>query len=789
MRQVVNQLPPGHAQRGNALNNLAISLRTWFELHGSIEMLAEAITLFREALLLHPIGHPRRYLILDNLASTISLSAESQGSFEQFSECISQGRECLELLPASHPERARIMGNLCESLMRAFRQGCASSEVLEEVIDLQRQAVQMGRQWDIDDHMSELAESLAARFDLHGGVEDLLEAISLQRQALQLRSTGNARRPQTLQRLAKLLCRPGFQSWSEALILFREALDLCPSGFPNRATLLSDTSRCFLDPSSQAFDLLEGISLLLEAHSDQFCHVNVRLKSAVSDLRRVEDAYSAIEGTLSATDGHHMAGRILDLYIAVIGLLPRAANFGLNHDTRLQAVAGSDEIVRNAVARAVRFERASQAVEILEQGRGVFWSQTHHLRAAGLDGIPDKDRQELERLLHLLEFSARKAHDSDQTIVQREADAEARRRLNQQAEALIAKIRGYPGLGRFLLPASFEGLVGALPDGYVVIINASKLGHHALLLHRSAEAAASFELHPPQTGFDSTSVRAGLPRDLNGDVTHFDGHKKRAMRLDGGRQSSLDDVLALLWTSIVLPVLLKLGLQARVSFTGMILRLRFSIRSKRDETGRVYGGASLASWDSSLSMRPAHTAATPQTVSQTTPFVHISRHSRHLARPDVTGSPFHARSLPVLSSVKRHQTTGAFRMRFGKSPSFANASSQPVLPCSILLPLTPQSYNCARHSKPHRPTFSISHATACRTQNLSRARCSCTTASSQLRTLCNSIYLMLCWRISAPARRPKATETHLIRWCTWQPPCFSAASGASLALCGTFIIS
>jgi hypothetical protein len=575
--EVLQLRPSNHPQHTEALCDLGGTLERFCVHHGEDKPWARGqrcIQLLRESLELRSPGHPLRDESLQVLAKalfTVQHSEDTSGNLQLVTESVNLNREALQLRPVGHPERLNSLQCL-SLLLRELYELSGDQGTLKEVIG-----------------------SLAARFDLHGGVEDLLEAISLRRQALQLRSTGNARRPQTLQRLAKLLCRPGFQSWSEALILFREALDLCPSGFPNRATLLSDTSRCFLDPSSQAFDLLEGIPLLLEAHSDQFCHVNVRLKSAVSDLRLVENAYSAIEGTLNATDGHHMAGRILDLYIAVIGLLPCAANFGLNHDTRLQAVAGSDEIVRNAVARAVRDERASQAVEILEQGRGVFWSQTHHLRAAGLDGVPDTDRQELERLLHLLEFSARKAHNSDQTIVQREADAEARRRLNQQAEALIAKIRGYPGLGRFLLPASFEGLVGALPDGYVVILNASKLGHHALLLHRSAEVAASFELHPPQTGFDSTSVRAGLPRDLNGDVTHFDGHEKRAMRLDGGRQSSLDDVLALLWTSIVLPVLLKLGLQARVSFTEMILLLRFSIRSKRDETGRVYGGASLAS--------------------------------------------------------------------------------------------------------------------------------------------------------------------------------------------------
>jgi tetratricopeptide (TPR) repeat protein len=566
-RKVLYMRPPGHTLGAGALNSLDVGLRTWLEHRGGIERITNAITLLREALLLRPTGHHGRYRTLDILAWTLGMSARLQGRSEQFFESITLRREALTLLPAPHPQRYRVMLNLSDSLMQAFRHGCASSEVIVEVVHLQREALEGRRLRDLsfDTNISGFSESLAARYDLCRNHEELEEAISLQRQALELRPTGHWRRTQSLHRLANLLCRPECGSWSEALPLFREGLELCPSDLPDRAPLLFDMSRCFLDPSSRAFDLMEGISLLMEAHSDQFCHVNVRLKSAVSDLRRVEEAYSAIGLTLNSTRSDHMAGRILDLYIAVIGLLPRAANFGLNHDTRLQAVAGSDEIARNAAARAVHLGRVSHAVEMLEEGRGIFWSQTLNLRAAGFDGVPYKDRQELERLLHLLEFSARRAHDSDQTIVQREADEEARRQLNQQAEALIAKIRKHPGLDRFLLPASFDGLLAALPDGYVVILNASKLGRHALLLHRSTGVAASLELNPPHTGYDSTFVKAGLPRDLSRDATPLDGHEKRAMRLDGGHQSSLEDVLALLWTSIVLPVLRELGLQVRTS--------------------------------------------------------------------------------------------------------------------------------------------------------------------------------------------------------------------------------
>jgi hypothetical protein len=563
-RQVVYTCYPGHPLRDIALNNLAVSLRAWFEHRGGFDRLIEAISLLREALLLRPTGHLLRYQTLDNLAWAIDLRALFQGRFQQFFESTALRREALELLSATHPARSRIMANLSKSLMHAIKHGCAFSGEIAEVIHLQREALRLRRLQGrpLDEDMCELAVALASRFEMSRENADLLEAISLQRESLQLRAPGNWRRFESLQRLANLLSRPECQQWSEALTLYRESLELCPSGSPNRALLLSDMSRCFLELSSPLFDLSEGICLLSEAHSDQFCHVNLRLRYAVSNLRRIEEASSVVSRDPDARTGESIASQILNLYFEVIGLLPRAANLGLDHSTRLQAVAGSDEISRNAAARAVRLGRLSHAVETLEEGRGVFWSQTLHLRAAGLDGVPHTDRQELERLLQLLDFSTRRAQGSEFSVAQRERDLESRRKLNEEVEALITTIRGYPGLARFLMPAAFSDLISALPDGYVVILNSSTLGQHALLLNRATGLATSLELQACHKEFDSDTIRSQVDRNAvceeNNESIWDD---TRAMKLSVVRLRSLDDTLALLWHSIVRPVVEELHLE------------------------------------------------------------------------------------------------------------------------------------------------------------------------------------------------------------------------------------
>jgi tetratricopeptide (TPR) repeat protein len=564
-REALQLHPPGHPLRMGSIGNLANSLAESYEHQGRFETLAESILLQREALECAPVGHPIRFRALDNLAAALLMRFHLDGHRKVLSEAISLFREALQLMSGTHPERSRTLYNLAESLMADFRQEHDSSTLAEAIAHL-RQSVQLAT-FNRDHALHNLSIALALSFDTYGDHNHLLEGVALSREVLELRPRGHNQRFQSLHLLGNLLCRGECQSWTEALAVYKEAYECCPSGYFARANLLSDMSICFLNPASPFFDVLEGISRLSEGYLDNSSPINKRLKSAVSDLRRVESAYdkATSDSEASTRDDRYLDGRILDLYTQVVGLLPLAANIGLNHTTRLQVLVGSDQIARNAAARALILGNTPQAVEILEEGRGIFWSQSLHLRATGFDGVQDGDRQELIRLLSLLQHGAHSGDHPEKTAEHREKELETRRRLNTEAEALIARIRTYPGLSRFLLPALFEGLMRALPDGFVVIVNASSIAHHALILHRPSDLAESLTFDLPSTGFNSASLRSHLPRDMsldNGPHQASDTNL-RAMRLSSGLPApvSLDDVLALLWTSIVWPVLSKLKLE------------------------------------------------------------------------------------------------------------------------------------------------------------------------------------------------------------------------------------
>jgi tetratricopeptide (TPR) repeat protein len=624
-RDVVSLQPPGHPLRDTALSNLANALESSFQHQGGAETLAEAISTSREALHLRPVGHPLRWIALSNLGNALGSSFASNGFPDMLSESICVQREAVQLGPSTHPEYGVVLNNLAERLIASFRYHRDYSALAEAITLLQQSLGLLAEGNRYLDGLNDLAEALIASYDVHKDSERLNDAIHLHREALKSRPSGHFRRMESLQGLGRLLCRAECRSWTEAVILFREALEICPTGSTHRAEVLSDVSMCSLDPDSPFFNLSQGVAYLSEAYSDNFCHVNRRLRSALTDLPRVEIAYTEAAAVLDSSVLEHHNDLILELYAQVISLLPRAANLGLDHSTRLQAVTGLDVIVRDAAARAVVLGRECQAVEMLEGGRGVFWGQALHLRTTAFDEVPLEDCRELQRLLALLEHSSRRVQRSYQNATQRELDLEKRRLHNEEAEALIVKIRSYAGLDRFLLPPTFNALVGALPDGFVAIVNASKLGQHALLLNRSIGLMASLELQPPPTGFNPTDLRSHLPRDMGSGTL---GGVTRAMRKNRGLGDSFMNILAMLWSSIARPIITQLGLQvSRESYVKeCIADFVFLFRNQLDALDLGSGGVSLASLASYPSTRRAIIVIQSQCALRTTSRPPMSLH-------------------------------------------------------------------------------------------------------------------------------------------------------------------
>ena len=161
--------------------------------------------------------------------------------------------------------------------------------------------------------------------------------------------------------------------------------------------------------------------------------------------------------------------RLLVHHLAALPSLPQ-------HLTVLKALTSS--LAVNAFSACLRNHSSTNAVELLEQGRGVFWSQLTRLRspledviASGSEGkmLADQFTRLTSLIRNALESPSADQHDRVC-------------RLNLELETIVSNIRQLPDHSRFLLPSLFSDLQLAASGGPVIIVNASKYSCDALVV-------------------------------------------------------------------------------------------------------------------------------------------------------------------------------------------------------------------------------------------------------------------------------------------------------------------
>jgi tetratricopeptide (TPR) repeat protein len=624
-REVVSLRPPGHHHRAVCLNNLGNALQTMYEqaedatildeaihiqrealrlsvsvqlyrtrmlsnlaavlymrhIHqGDLDALAEAVALQREALQLSPPGHPDRYGALNNLATSLETVYFQDQDSGVLSELTDLGREALRICPPGHPFHATCLYNLSGALHSVFLQ-TKDTSTLNEAIQLGKDSLTHslpGYPQRLN-FLNRLAISLRLEYNSSTAETSsrLDECISLHEEALALAPSGHSFRSRQLHELARSLQGRyrrlvTLETGQRILKLLREAIACCGPIHPDRLLYLRDASIHLLNPGP-VFDFSEGVTLISEALSDDLLIARSRLRAAVVVLPIVDQAFVRARNEASEpTFQDEAAPRVLSLYLRAMGLLPQVANFSLSTAARLQVLAGSEELCRAGAMRAMWLRRWETAVEMLEEGRGIFWSQALRLRS-GLDGVPLTDRQELERMFHLLDSSSQQVEEFS-SIAHKERDMERRRHLNLQVEELINKIRTYPGRDRFLLPPTFSVLMEAIPHGFVIMIIASSVvpGYSVLVLDASSKSIHPVFVPPSPERFRIDVIKRNMPRDIGADMSlDVDDSEPSDINPDprGIRRArkvpvTFEDGLADLWVYLVKPILDAMGWKVSV---------------------------------------------------------------------------------------------------------------------------------------------------------------------------------------------------------------------------------
>ncbi|KAJ7897001.1 CHAT domain-containing protein, partial [Mycena leptocephala] len=617
---------PPHPDRGASLNNLAIAVLTRFEQHGDSGDLDEAITLHREALAPRAPPHPYRGMSLNNLANAVWTKFKQQGDPRDLDEAITLHREALALCAPPYLDRGSPLNNLASAVCTRFKQQ-GDPRDLKEAITLHREALALHAPPHPYCGMSlnNLASAVLTRFTQQGDSKDLDEAITLHREALALRAPLHPERSGSLNNLANAVQtrfeqQGDSRDLDEIITLHREALALRAPPHPDRGGSLNNVANAVcirFEQGGDSRDLNQAITLHREAlallapphpdcgtslHSLAVCLVtkyNVlndkdSLDTACELFQQAATYWSsspltrfkhALSWSRTAAKYNHNSS--LAAYYTAIELLPQLA--ALHKDLLLRqqilSTAKGSTLASEAAACAVGMGKNDIAIEFLEAGRSIFWSQALHLRTP-LDDLatirPDFAAKlaNLAKKLEQASFrdtSRNRLTDTQQKIMSIESEGRHCQQLNEQWEETIKDVRTLSGFEDFMQPKAINVLKQAAISGPIIVLVATPSTCFALIVTatKGVQSLKLSEMNLPTAKHLSDLVRA-LSNQAGFDLhtllepgTRSQEQSELLDRLFGAREGRFNvapndafrELLAYLWKNIVKPVFDDLKLE------------------------------------------------------------------------------------------------------------------------------------------------------------------------------------------------------------------------------------
>ena len=263
----------------------------------------------------------------------------------------------------------------------------------------------------------------------------------------------------------------------EAISLYRQALELRLPPHPLRSSSLSDLAYALwtqFQQGHQQSDLDESMSLFLTATQYPFQSPSLSL-------------YVARRGINCADRNQHSSA--IDAYEASIQALPQVAALSLDVVSRQDAMtADSDGLARDAARCAIRSGCLDKAIELLEAGQSIFWSQALSLRSPfdQLHKIAPDLADKLQNIATMLEIGSHRDVFSDildnRKKLSIDQEAAQLNRLNEEWAQSIHEVRKLSGFEDFLCPSHLSSLQAAASEHPVVILIANDDESHCLIM-------------------------------------------------------------------------------------------------------------------------------------------------------------------------------------------------------------------------------------------------------------------------------------------------------------------
>ncbi|TFK23785.1 hypothetical protein FA15DRAFT_670164 [Coprinopsis marcescibilis] len=610
-QRAVELTPPGHADLPTMLSHLGSSFSGRFERTGKLSDIAEAIAQEQRAVELTPPGHADFPRLLSNLGNSFLRCFAQTGELSDIAEAIASQQRAVELTPLGHANLPARLSSLGNSFLRRFERAGELYDIAE-AITLQQRAVDLPPPGhaDLPRWLSNLGNSFLRRFERTGQLTDIAEAIASQQRAVELTAPGHADLPTMLSHLGSSFSRcfertGKLSDIAEAITSLQRAIELTPPGHAHLPKRLGNLGNSFLnrfERTGEPSDIAEAIAsqqraveLTPPGHADlpgclsnygksletRF-HKTLRCDDLKESLAHYKSAATATIGPPSvkfnaakqwATLIHHhfpaspetlLAFKTAVRLISVIAGLEQTVQ---HRHSQLQSISS---FTLQAAAAACALGRPDKAIEWLEQGRCLVWTQLNRLRTP-LDDLrvshPDLAHRVLDISKALESAGSRAGQSSTDTEapISEKVGAEEKARshiyLAKEWDNILDTIRStVPGFENFLLPPSCTTLLQNLPEsGWAIVINVHKDRSDALALRAGLDKPIHIEL-PSFSPEKAEKLRENLTKHLvdsklrmrEVEADEEDGRGCKPVGLSKG--TVLRDVLAYLWKEVVKPI-------------------------------------------------------------------------------------------------------------------------------------------------------------------------------------------------------------------------------------------
>ncbi|PVF92656.1 TPR-like protein [Serendipita vermifera] len=591
----VHMTPDGDPNKSRRLNSLGICLKVRFDQLGRLNDIENAIVHLQQAVDLTLDTEPHKPSCLMNLGGALHERFLQSGCIADIDYAIAQQQSAVSLTPNEHPSKSSYLSNLGSSLQVRFRR-LGNLADLDDAIRYQQQAVNSTPDSDSTKPglLNNLGNSLKVRFEHLRNGADIDNGILQFRRAVTLTPAEHPTKPLWLGNLGMCLGirfnhLRNLDDINDSIVQLQTAVDLIPDSHLNKPSCLGNLGASLIyrfrrlgnrsDLDDAIKNAEQAIRLLPKTHSkrvDWLSNLGTCFLDRFDRFHNIHDAELAISYYSTAAVSPNgpptlrfdvanswirLASRIshdslLSAYGCALDLMPLVAWLGLPMADRHQHLIKIGGIARDAAAAAISAEQYDKALEWLEQGRSIVWTQVLQLRTP-VDQLRNVDPELAERLLQisrLLDRRPQQSGFSDSLTSSIEEDGRQYRALTAEWESITSQVRSLPNFENFLRPPSLSQLTGAAYNGPVVIFNIAEPRCDALALIPELEDV----IHIPLPNITSNRINE-LRNELK-DHLYSSGIRMRDIRAavkftDQSDEENCRRVLAELWNKLVKPVL------------------------------------------------------------------------------------------------------------------------------------------------------------------------------------------------------------------------------------------